>query len=163
VKWTSSERKDLSLEITESNIEQFEPDQVTIIPGMGAETAALAALKKSAIPAYDSRFVMQTAPPYLKDWNKMIEDMEPYPSTMILYMSLDHSRMIFEGLRKVYPDDMPCAVVFFAGYPDREMIFHGDISDMEKKISGVEEKYMGLLFVGKFLEGKPYEAVMRRQ
>lgn len=144
-------------------IEQLDPNRITIIPGMGADIAALAALKNSIMPAYDTRFVMQTAPPYLKDWDQMIKDMKSYPASMILYMTLDYSHNLFEGLKQVYPEDMPCAVVFWAGFPDKEMIIRGTISNMEQKIARVQEKFMGLLFIGRFLEGKPYEAVMRRQ
>lgn len=43
-------------------IEGFDPQQVEIIPGVGAFSAAMAALKKSSIPAYDTRFVLQSSP-----------------------------------------------------------------------------------------------------
>jgi len=49
-------------------VEGFDPANVEIIPGVGAFSAAMAALKKSSIPAFDARFVLQTAPAFLFDF-----------------------------------------------------------------------------------------------
>ena len=57
---------------------------------------------------------------------------------------------------------MPCAVVFWAGCPDRERILRGTIGNMGEKLSKDKEKFMGILFVGRFMEGKPYESAMKR-
>ena len=35
-------------------------------------------------------------------------------------------------------------------------------ADMGQKLSKDKEKFMGLLFIGCFLKGKPYEAAMKR-
>ncbi len=144
-------------------IEQFNHSQTTIIPGMGADNIALAALGKSIMPAYDTRFVMQTAPIYLRDWDQMLNDLKTYPVNMILYMALEHTNKLFGSLKKVYPSDMPCAAVFWAGFPDKELVIKGTLSTIEDQLIDVEERFMGILFVGRFLEGKPYETVMRRQ
>lgn len=144
-------------------IEQLDHNQTTIIPGMGADNIALAALGKSIMPAYDTRFVLQTAPIYLRDWDKILNDIKVYPISMILYMSLEHTTKLFGSLKKIYPSDMPCAAVFWAGFPDKEIVLKGILSNMEEKILKVEERFMGILFVGRFLEGKPYESLMKRQ
>jgi len=57
---------------------------------------------------------------------------------------------------------MPCAVVFWAGHPDRQRIIRGTVADMGEKLSKDKERFMGLLFIGRFLEGKPYAAAMKR-
>ena len=148
-------------------IEHFDPAEVVIIPGMGCDAAAMAALGKSIIPAYDTRFVMQTAPffltdPEMKD-RQILKDLAKYPTTMILYMALTQPDKLFFSLKEALPPDMPCAVVYWAGHPDRERIIRGTISDMGQKLSLDKERFMGLLFIGRFLEGKPYEATMKRQ
>jgi precorrin-4 methylase len=58
---------------------------------------------------------------------------------------------------------MPCAVVYWAGYPDRQRILRGTVADMDEKISKDKERFMGLLFIGRFLEGKPHETAMKRR
>ncbi len=147
-------------------LEQFDPQDVVIIPGMGCDAAAMAALGKSTMPAHDTRFVMQTAPRFLMGWKmedrQILRDLGKYPTTMILYMALREPEKLFAALGEVLPPDMPCAVVYWAGYPDRERIVRGTVADMGQKVSKEKEKFMGLLFVGRFLEGKPYEASKKR-
>lgn len=147
-------------------VEEFDPQDVVIIPGMGSDAAAMAALGRSTIPAHDIRFVLQTAPVFLlgqelKD-HQILKDLSRYPMTMVLYMSLWAPRRLFAALGEVLPPDMPCAVVYWAGYPERQRILRGTVADMGEKLSKEKERYMGLLFIGRFLEGKPYEAAQRR-
>jgi precorrin-4 methylase len=146
--------------------EQLDSEDLVIIPGMGCDAAAMAALGKSTIPAYDTHFVIQTAPFSLTGWGmderQVLRDLAKYPSTMIFYMALWKSKGLFAALKEVLPADMPCAVVYWAGYPDRERILRGTVADMGEKVSKDKEKFMGLLLVGRFMEGKPYETAMKR-
>jgi len=147
-------------------LEKFAPQDVVIIPGMGSDAAAMAALGKSVLPANDARFILQSSPFYLMDHRTggtgMIEDLSKYPATMILYIALQMPDRLFKLLGAVYPPDMPCAVVFWAGYPDRERVLKGTIGDMGTKLKDEPEgdKDMGLLLIGRFLGGRPYEAAM---
>ena len=147
-------------------VEQMDQNDVVIIPGMGCDSAAMAALGKSAIPAHNARFVLQTAPFSLMGWglkdNQVLKDLAKYPSTMVFYMALWKSEKLFVELNKVFPPDMPCAVVFWAGYPDRERVLRGTVGNMGEKLSKDKEKFMGLLFIGRFMEAKPYESAMKR-
>jgi siroheme synthase len=68
----------------------------------------------------------------------------------------------FAALQEALPPDMPCAAVYWAGYPDRQRIVRGTVADMGEKLAADKEKFMGLLFIGRFLGGKPYEAAMKR-
>ncbi len=147
-------------------IEQFDPADVVIIPGMGCAAAAMAALGKSTIPAHDTRFVIQTAPFSLMGWGmkdrQILKDLGKYPSTIIMYMALWEPEKLFAALGEVLPPDMPCAVVYWAGYPDRERILRGTVADLGQKLATDKERFMGLLLIGRFLEGKPYESAMKR-
>ena len=78
-------------------------------------------------------------------------------------MSLEYPEKIFARLEKVYPADMPCAAFYWAGFSDKQHIVRGTIADMWQKLSTAKEKYMGLLFIGRFLEGKPYETAIKHQ
>jgi len=82
-------------------------------------------------------------------------------STMVLYMALSDPKKLFASLEEVLPADMPCAVVYWAGYPDRQRILRGTVADMGEKLSKDKEKFMDLLFIGRFLEGKPYEKAIK--
>lgn len=146
-------------------VEQFDPNDVVIIPGMGCDAAAMAALKKSVIPAHDTRMVIQTAPFFLMgprlEEDQVLRDLAKYPTTMIFYMALGQSETLFPALKEVLPHDMPCVVVYWAGYPDRQRIVCGTIADMGQKLANEKDKFMGLLLIGRFLEGNPYEAAMK--
>ncbi|MFP4087797.1 MAG: SAM-dependent methyltransferase [Desulfobacteraceae bacterium] len=146
--------------------EQFDEKDVVIIPGMGCDAAAMAALKKSTIPAHNMRFVIQTSPSSLMRWGgkegQILKDLSRHPSTLIFYMALWKPSELFDALRAHFPPDMPCAVVFWAGYPEKERVLRGTVADMQEKLNEDSEKFMGLLMVGWFLEGKPYEAAMKR-
>jgi precorrin-4 methylase len=144
-------------------VEQFDQQDIVIIPGMGCEAAALAALGKSIIPSYDTRFVMQTAPLYLEGWEQILKDLNQYPVSIVAYMTLSNPKKLFASLEKLYPTDMPCAIVYWAGYPDKQRVIRGTVADMGQKLSEDEENHMGLLFIGRFLNGKPYEAAMKQQ
>ncbi len=145
--------------------EQFDGRDVVIIPGMGCDAAAMAALKKSTIPAHDTHFVIQTAPPTLMRDGKeteILKTLGKYPTTMIFYSPLSKKhKEIFKALQAGLPSDTPCAMVFWAGYPEKERILRGTVTDMPEKLAGEKETFMGLLLVGRFLEGKPYEAAMK--
>jgi len=147
-------------------VEHFDPGDIVIIPGMGCDAAAMAALGKSTIPSHDTRFVMQTAPFFLTDRDmkhrQILKDLGKYPTTMILYMALGEPSKLFTALGEVLPPDMPCAVVYWAGHPDRERILRGTVADMGQKLSKNKERFMGLLLIGRFLEGKPYQSAMKR-
>jgi len=146
-------------------VEEIDPADVVIIPGMGCDAAAMAALGRSTIPSHDTRFVMQTAPFFLTDWwedKEILKKVVEYPTTMVLYMAMYEPQKLFAALEEVLPPDMPCAVVFWAGYPDRERVVRGTLADMGETLSKDKERFMGLLFIGRFLEGKPYEAAIKR-
>ena len=145
-------------------VDHFNSEEVVIIPGMGSDAAAMAALGKSVIPAHNARFVIQTSPIFLFDHTmqdqKLLKDLSGYPSTTILYMALQMPERMFSILQDFYPPDMPCAVVYWAGYPDQQRVVMGTIEDMGQKLVSEEETYMGLVFIGRFLDGKPYAAAM---
>lgn len=150
-------------------VEHFDRDDVVIIPGMGCDAAAMAALGRSTIPAHDTRFVIQTAPFFLmekgmKD-SQVLRDIAKYPATWIQYMALGKlgkTEKLFAAFNEVYPPDMPCAVVFWAGHPGLERVVRGTLADMPQKLADEKETFMGLLLIGRFLEGKPYEAAMKK-
>ncbi|AEB09456.1 SAM-dependent methyltransferase [Desulfobacca acetoxidans] len=137
--------------------EGFEPQQVEIIPGVGAFTAAMAALKKSSIPAYDTRFVMQTSPYFFTGSGKeMLGELAKYPISMVFYMGIRELPNLVPLLRQSHPGDLPIAVVYNAGYPDKEKVVKGTLDTILEQVAGEKEKWMGLIIVGRCLEGKPY-------
>jgi len=157
-------------------VEHFDPTDVVIIPGMGCDAAGMAALKRSAIPAHGARFVVQTSPFFLAgrespdmsfDPNdakagQALADLARHEHTMVLYMALKEPEKLFKSLGRYLPADMPAACVFWAGHPEKERVVRGTVGDLGPKLAQDPERFMGLLFIGRFLEGQPYETAMRR-
>jgi precorrin-4 methylase len=138
-------------------IEGFEEDEVEIIPGLGCFQAAMAALKKSSIPAYDTRFVMLTAPLLLygrPENEDILRDLSKYPITMVFYMPINRAQRLIGRLKKYYPADLPAAVVYNAGYPEKEHVVKGRLNTILNEMKSQKER-LGLLIVGRCLEGQP--------
>jgi len=94
-------------------IEGLPEDQVEIVPGIGAMTAAFAALKRCSTGA-NARYVAQT------DLRRFVGDEEPddlardlsrYPGTLVFYMALEGLYRLVAVLGRFNPVDMPVAVV----------------------------------------------------
>lgn len=142
-------------------IEGFSPEQVEIIPGVSAFSAAMAALKKSSLPAYDGRYVLQTSPFFFwgpKRQGDLARELAKFPGTLVFYMGLEEIQHLIPFLRQYYPADLPVAVVYYAGFPDREKVVKGTLADILERIAGEEESWLGMIIVGRCLEGQPYRS-----
>lgn len=131
----------------------FDEDLFEVIPGMGAFNAASAALKKSFTPE-DVRFVMLTSPRSLfgENWEKddeILKDLAKYETTMVWYMSLRSIDRVAERLAKYYPPDFPIAIVYYAGYPDKEKVLKSQLDRIVKDVQQMDEAWLGLFIAGK--------------
>jgi precorrin-4 methylase len=157
--------------------EFFAPEDLVIIPGMGSDSAAMAVLKRSALPAHGTRFLVHTAPFYLfgrgsdismnfdpdsPEGKKAMADLAKHDHTMIIYMGLGDPVKLFKTLGRYLPADMPAACVFYAGFPGKERVTRGTVGDIGPRLAKDKERLMGLVCIGRFLEGRPYEAAMKR-
>lgn len=145
-------------------IEGLTEDEVEIIPGLGCFQASMAALKKSSIPAYDTRFVMLTAPMFLfgmPEDEAILKDLSKYPVTMAFYMALKHADTLMAKLKKYYPADLPVAVVYNAGYPDKEKVVKGTLDTILEDIKTEKENWLGMIVVGRCLEGQPQRGMVK--
>jgi len=145
-------------------IEGFEEDEVEIIPGLGCFQATMAALKKSSIPAYDTRFVMLTAPFFLlgrPENENILADLSKYPITMAFYMALKHADSLIAKLKKYYASDLPVAVVYNAGYPKKEKVVKGTLGTILDDIKSEKENWLGMIIVGRCLEGQPQRGMIK--
>ena len=145
-------------------VEGLNEDQVEIIPGLGCFQATMAALKKSSIPAYDTRFVMLTAPVFLfgkPEDEAILKDLSKYPITMAFYMALKRADRLMAKLKKYYPADLPVAVVYHAGFPEKEKVVKGTLDTILKDIRAEKENWMGMIIMGRCLEGQPQRGMVK--
>jgi precorrin-4 methylase len=123
-----------------------------VVPGMGALNAAAAALKRS-MTCRDTRFVMLTSPESLfgdgdKPNDDILKDISKYKTTTVLYMSLRNMKSVAEKVRAYYSPDLPIAVVYYAGYADKEKVLRSTLATIDADISQMDEKWLGLVVIG---------------
>jgi precorrin-4 methylase len=140
-------------------IEGFDADEVEVIPGVGTFSVAMAALKKSSIPSFDTRFVMQTSPLFLygnRSDADILKALEPYPGTMVFYMALWNLEGLVARLRENCPADLPIAIVYYIGCAGKQRIVEGTLADILEKVRDINENFAGLVIAGKCIGGKGY-------
>jgi len=139
--------------------ERMDPADLVFIAGMGSDAAAMAALGASAIPAHGARFLLQSAPfTITDDWQDMgvLDKLAPLRPTMVFYMALKKPQPFFGALNNAFGADTPFAVVYFAGYPDKQKVVRGTLGELAARLSREPERYFGILLVGDFLKPRPY-------
>ena len=134
-------------------LKDFPRQHMEIVPGISAFNAASAALEQSMTSA-DARFVMLTSPRSLfgdkdkKDYS-ILKHLSKYDSTLVFYMALETIDTLTQKMQEHYPKDLPAAIVYYAGYPDREKVVRGTLDSIVQKEAEQEENWMGLLLIGK--------------
>jgi len=131
----------------------FDTSLFEVVPGMGAFNAATAALRTTVTPD-GVRFVVLTSPESLfgESWEKgdeIIKDLSKYETTMVLYMSLSSMNEVVQRFRKYYSPDLPIAIVYYAGYPDRERVLRTNLARIEEDLKKMDENWLGLVILGK--------------
>lgn len=130
----------------------FDDRLFEVIPGMGAVNAAAAALKRP-LTTDDTRFVMLASYESLfgegpEPREDLLRDISKYNHTLVLYMSLRSMRQLVERFSKYCPVDLPVAVVYFAGYADKEQVIRGTLANIEDQVRKVDEQWLGLVIIG---------------
>jgi len=135
-------------------LEGLSDDQIEIVPGVGAMTASLAALKRSSSGA-GVRYVLQSAPYAFfgrRDHDDLAKALAQFPGTYVFYMGLAQLPELVDTLKKYHPATLPLAVVYYAGYADKEKVVKGTLADIMDKVDK-QEKWMGMIIVGPALTG----------
>lgn len=140
-------------------MEGLDDNTVEIIPGLGAITASMAALKRASTGA-KARFVVQTSAASFfgkEDPEDLARDLSRYNGTLVLYMGLKAIDRLVTTLKKYLPGDLPMAIVYYAGYPEKEKVVQGTLDTILSKVTPEQEKWWGMIIVGRCLETTAYE------
>jgi precorrin-4 methylase len=133
-------------------LEGFGDAQFEVIAGMGAFNAAGAALKRTLTPG-ETRFVMLTshASMFGDNWEKrddILKDLSKYDMTMVWYMSLRSIDRVVTRMKRYFPADLPVAVVYYAGYPEKERVLKSSLATILADVRKMDEKWLGLFIAG---------------
>ncbi len=140
-------------------LEGLPDEMVEIIPGLGSVTAAMAALKRPSTGG-QARFVLLTsARSFLGQdgVDGLAKDLASHNGTLVFYMGLRQLGQLVTTLSKYQPADLPIAVVYYAGFPDKEKVVRGTLADIRDKIATGQEQWWGLIIVGRCLTGPAFE------
>ena len=130
----------------------FDDQYLEVVPGMSAFNAVSAALKRP-MTGENTRFVMLTAPCSLfgrsneKD-DKILKDLSKYDVTMVFYMAISSMDKLVEKFSKYYPQDLPMAIIYYAGYSEKERVLRSTLGTILEDLKKIDEKWMGLLIIG---------------
>ena len=133
-------------------LQDFPREHLEVIPGMSAFNAASAALEQPMVG--EAGFVVLTSPRTLLQENgeldsQFFEDMAKYEPTLVLYMALKTMDQLVRQMKEEgYSGDHPAAVVYFAGYPDKEKVLRGTLENIVQKVKSQEEDMLGLVIIG---------------
>jgi len=134
-------------------IERYGADEVEIVPGMNSLCAANAAIGKSIIPAYDSQFIILTAPFLISD--TMLQSIAPFNPTVIVYMGMELLEDLVGKFKGYFPGHTPVAIVCRAGFKDEEKIIRGCLDNIVDKV-GTNKDFLCLIYIGRAVVGKPF-------
>jgi len=133
-------------------LQDFPREHLEVIPGMSAFNAASAALEQPMVA--EAGFVVLTSPRTLLQENgeldsRFFRDMAQYEPTLVLYMALKTMDQLVRRMKEEgYPGDHPAAVVYFAGYPDKEEVVRGNLGNIVQKVESRKEDMLGLVIIG---------------
>ncbi len=130
----------------------FDHKYLEVIPGISAFNAASAALKKPMI-CEGINFVMLTAPHSMfgrsfEKGDDLLKDLSKYNVTMVFYMAISSMDRLVEKFSRYYPPDLPMAIVYYAGYSEKEKILKSSLGKILGDLKKTDEKWMGLLIIG---------------
>ncbi len=133
-------------------LQGFDDALFEVIPGLGAFNAAGAALKRSFTPQ-GNRLTLLTSPSSMfgENWDKeddLLKDLSKYDTTMVWYMSLRSLGKVVERLVRHYPPDLPIAIVYYAGYPDKEKVLKSRLGTVLTDVKQMKEAWLGLFITG---------------
>jgi len=130
----------------------FDHRYLEVIPGISAFNAASAALKRAMI-GEGINFVMLTAPHSMfgrsfEKGDDLLKDLSNYNITMVFYMAISSMDKLVEKFSKYYPQDLPMAIVYYAGYSDKQMVLKTSLGTVLDDLKKCDEKWLGLLIIG---------------
>ena len=130
----------------------FDHKYLEVIPGISAFNAASSALKKT-MTGEGINFVMLTAPHSMfgssfEKGDDLLKDLSKYNVTMVFYMAISSIDKLVEKFSRYYPPDLPMAVVYYAGYSDKEKVLKSSLGKILYDLKDTDEKWLGLLIIG---------------
>ena len=125
-------------------LEEFKDMHPKIIPGVSCFNAANAALGKDIMLGKESHSAVLTTA-------RDLEKFSDHHPTMVIFTMHTKFEDLVEKLKTRYRPETPIAIVFYAGYKDKEHITRGRLDTILKKTQGQNFPFEHLVYVGDFM------------
>ncbi|MEZ4526442.1 MAG: SAM-dependent methyltransferase [Desulfobacterales bacterium] len=126
-------------------LEEFKDLNPKIVPGVSCFNAANAALGKDIMSGKESHSAVLTTYREIEKFSKN------HPSMIIFTMHTRFDELV-KKLMENYPPETPIAIVFYAGYKDKEFIVRGRLDTILKETQGQDFPFEHLVYVGDFMK-----------
>jgi precorrin-4/cobalt-precorrin-4 C11-methyltransferase len=126
-------------------LEEFKDMHPKIIPGVSCFNAANAALGKDIMLGKECHSAVLTTA-------REVEKFSGHHPTMVIFTMHTKFEDLVEKLKTRYPPETPVAIVFHAGYKDKEHITRGRLDTILQKTQGQDFPFEHLVYVGDFMK-----------
>ena len=125
-------------------LEEFKDLHPKIIPGVSCFNAANAAMGKDIMTGKVNHSAVLTT-------YREIDKLAPSHPTMIIFTMHTKFNDLVEKLKTHYPADTPIAIVFYAGYKQKEHIVRGQLEAIVAATKNQPFPFEHLVYVGDFM------------
>ncbi|MBN2705921.1 MAG: tetrapyrrole methylase [Deltaproteobacteria bacterium] len=126
-------------------MEELKDLDIKIIPGVSCLNAANAALGRDIMTGGETHSTVMTT-------YREIDKMAAAHPTMVIFTMHTKFPDLVEKLKAHYPMETPIAIVFHAGYKQKEQIISGTLADILEKTGKMKFPFEHLVYVGNFLQ-----------
>jgi precorrin-4 methylase len=120
-------------------------EEIRIVPGVSSFNAANAAIAKDTTC---KGAAIIAAPWALKSNEGLIKSAAEQGVTLALFMGLDDLPNLMPLFKKYYTDTTPVALVYYAGYAEKEKVIKTTLKEASELVAKEPEKFMGVLYIG---------------
>jgi precorrin-4 methylase len=128
-------------------LKEFRDLSVEVVPGLSCFNAANAALGVGITAGKGSHSIILAS-----GWS--VEEMAVHRETMVLFTMRTEFETFIESLSHHYPSQTPVAMVFSAGYAEKERVMPGTLGTILDRVKGDRLPFEYLLYVGDFLSNR---------
>ncbi|MCF8119602.1 MAG: hypothetical protein K9L83_05285, partial [Deltaproteobacteria bacterium] len=125
---------------------------VEIVPGISSFNVSNAMIKEDI--ACNGSVVIST-PRGLKENPALVKAMGQKGETLCIFMGLKEVADLVPLLQQGYAEHTPACLVYKAGYSDSEALVRTTLDRLVETAGHAREKFLGLIYVGPCLKGKP--------
>lgn len=125
-------------------LEEFKDTKPVVVPGVSCFNAANAVLGRDIMLGKETKSAVLTT-------EREIEKMVLHHPTLVIFTMHTKFEDLVGKLKAHYPPQTPIAIVFYAGYKEKEHIVSGRLDTILEQTKGKEFPFEHLVYVGDFL------------